>query len=148
MFKNLFTEAAKYYKVWYDGDSEGYIVFKAKNYEEAEKLFNKEKKNIFKKTSNIKFDGATETKDDFEISLVFNESKTSVMKYKRADGKEIAIPYEIRYNKAFFKVPARDVNDKYSKTEMSDEIVVAKGKFEKDFNAELAIFNWLKSINY
>lgn len=147
-FRYLFTESTKYFKVWYDGDSEGYLVFKAKDSSEAEKLFNKEKKDIFKKTSHIVFDGAEETKDGFEISLAMNEGKISTMKYLRADNKEIVIPYEVRGNKAFFKVPARDVNDKYSKTEMSDEIVVAKNKFSKKFDPELEIFNWLKSINY
>lgn len=148
MFKKLFTESIKYYKVYYSGDAEGSLVVKANNSKEAEGIFNKEKKTLFKKGRYVETDGIEETNDKFDISLAINEGSVSTMKYLRADNKEIIITYEVRGNKAFFKVPARNVNDKYSKTKMSDEIVVSKNKFSKKFDPELEIFNWLKSINY
>jgi len=84
---------------------------------------------------------------------LFTESKKYSMKYLRSDNKEITIIYEVRGNRAYFKVPASELtvdaeSRTYSKSKMSDEIVVSKNKFSKKFDPELEIFNWLKSINY
>ena len=80
------------------------------------------------------------------------ETKKGIMEYLRSDNKKINIEYEVRGNKAFFKVPVsnnkKDGTRIYNDKELTDTIIVSKSKFIKKFDPEVEIFNWLKSIDY
>lgn len=78
---------------------------------------------------------------------LFTESQ-KVMTYVTACGKEISIVYNLRGAKAFFKVPKRDTSTNKIIKGFSDELSVQKDRREKTFDPELAIFNYLKSLDY